>query len=127
LRLLAKYNEANTEEKARINRQISELLAGDIQLRSKRKLILEFIDKNLPETSDQDIIEDEFQGFWNRKQKEAFEQLYKDENISQEKVSHIIGEYLFTERKPLPETIVDLLETKTEIIRTKINSSKNYG
>src|SRR5947209_2258322 len=57
LRLLAKYHDANKEEKERINRQIAELLAGDIQLRSKRELILEFIDKNLPETSNQDAIE----------------------------------------------------------------------
>jgi type I restriction enzyme R subunit len=119
LRLLAKYNEANTEEKARINRQISELLAGDVQLRSKRELILEFIDKNLPETSDQESIDAEFKGFWNRKQKEAFDQLCRDENISQEKVSHIIGEYLFTERKPLPETIIDLLETKPKLLERK--------
>ncbi len=119
LRLLANYNSASTEGKARINRQISELLAGDVQLRSKRELILEFIDKNLPETSDQNAIEDEFKGFWNRKQKEALDQLCRDENISQEKVSHIIGEYLFTERKPLPETIVDLLDTKPKILERK--------
>ena len=119
LRLLAKYHDANSEEKARINRQISELLAGDVQLRSKRELILEFIDKNLPETSDQDVIEDEFQGFWNRKQKEAFERLCREENISQEKVSLIIGEYLFTERTPLPDMIVGLLETKPKLLERK--------
>lgn len=119
LRLLAKYNDANPEEKARINRQISELLAGDIQLRSKRELILEFIDKNLPETSDQESIDAEFQGFWNRKQKEAFEKLCREENISQEKVSHIIGEYLFTERTPLPDTIVGLLEAKPKLLERK--------
>lgn len=119
LRSLAKYHDANDEEKARINRQISELLAGDIQLRSKRELILEFIDKNLPETSDQDSIDAEFQGFWNRKQKEAFERLCQEENISQEKVSHIIGEFLFTERTPLSDTIVSLLETKPKLLERK--------
>jgi type I restriction enzyme R subunit len=119
LQLLAKYHEANKAEKERIYRQISELLAGDIQLRSKRELIVEFIDRNLPKTSDQDAIEDEFKGFWNRKQREAFEQLCRDENISPEKVSHIIGEYLFTERKPLPDTIIDLLETKPRLLERK--------
>jgi type I restriction enzyme R subunit len=119
LRLLAKYHDANKAEKERIHRHITELLAGDIQLRSKRELILEFIGKNLPETSDQEVIEDEFKGFWNRKQREAFEQLCRDENISPEKVSHIIGEYLFTERKPLPETIVDLLKTKPKLLERK--------
>ncbi len=119
LRLLAKYNDATPEEKERINKQISELLAGDVQLRSKRELILEFIDKNLPEVSDEDRITEEFNGFWNRKQKEAFESLCSEENIPPEKVNAIIGEYLFTERKPLPQTIVDLLETKPKILERK--------
>lgn len=119
LRLLAKFHEADKEEKERINRQISELLAGDVQLRSKRELILEFIGRNLPDTSDQEAITDEFKGFWNRKQKEAFETLCREENISQEKVSRIIGEYLFTERKPLPGMIVDLLETKPKLLERK--------
>lgn len=119
LRLLAKYNEANKEEKARINKQISDLLAGDIKLRSKRELILEFIEKNLPDITDSELIENEFEVFWKAKQKEAFEQLCRDENIAPEKVTEIIGDYLFTERKPLPDTIVKLLETKPKLIERK--------
>lgn len=119
LRLLAKYYEANAEEKAKINKQISDLLAGDIQLRSKRELILEFIEKNMPEISDSAMIEDEFEIFWSRKQKEAFEKLCLEENIPPEKVTEIIGEYLFTERKPLPNTIIDLLETKPKLLERK--------
>ncbi len=119
LRLLAKYNDATPEEKERINKQISELLAGDVQLRSKRELILEFIDKNLPEVSDEDTITEEFNGFWNRKQKEAFETLCREENIPPEKVNAIIGDYLFTERKPLPDTIINLLESKPKILERK--------
>ncbi len=119
LRLLANYNKATPEEKERINKRISELLAGDVQLRSKRELILEFIDKNLPEVSDEDTITDEFNGFWNRKQKEAFENLCREENIPPEKVNAIIGDYLFTERKPLPDTIINLLETKPKILERK--------
>ncbi len=119
LRLLAKYNSATPEEKERINKQISELLAGDVQLRSKRELILEFIDKNLPEVSDEDAITEEFNGFWNRKQKEAFDTLCREENIPPEKVNAIIGDYLFTERKPLPDTIINLLEVKPKILERK--------
>lgn len=119
LRLLANYNSASPEEKERINKRISELLAGDVELRSKRELILEFIDKNLPEISDEDRITDEFDIFWNKKRKEAFENLCREENIPQEKVSEIIGEYLFTERKPLPDTIISLLETKPKILERK--------
>jgi type I restriction enzyme R subunit len=119
LRLLANYNNATPEEKEKINKRISELLAGEVELRSKRELILEFINKNLPEISDEDRITDEFDIFWNKKRKEAFENLCREENISQEKVSQVIGEYLFTERKPLPDTIVSLLETKPKILERK--------
>jgi type I restriction enzyme R subunit len=55
----------------------------------------------------------------NNKRKEAFENLCREENIPQEKVSEIIGEYLFTERKPLPDTIVNLLEIKPKILERK--------
>ena len=119
LRLLANYNNATPEEKEKINKRISELLAGDIQLRSKRELILEFIDKNLPEVSDEDRITDEFDIFWNKKRKEAFENLCREENIPPEKVSQIIGDFLFTERKPLPQAIIDLLETKPKLLERK--------
>ncbi len=119
LRLLAKYNTATPEEKEKINKRISELLAGDVQLRSKRELILEFIDKNLPEVSDEDRITEEFDIFWNNKQKEAFENLCREENIPPEKVNAIIGDYLFTERKPLPDTIINLLEAKPKILERK--------
>jgi type I restriction enzyme, R subunit len=119
LRLLANYNAASQEEKERINKRISELLAGDIKLRSKRELILEFINKNLPDISDSEAIVDEFDIFWNRKQKEAFEQLCCDENIPPEKVTEIIGDYLFTERKPLPDTIINLLETKPKLLERR--------
>lgn len=119
LRLLANYNNAAPEEKERINKRISDLLATDVQLRSKRELILEFIDKNLPEVADEDRITDEFDIFWNKKRKEAFENLCREENIPPEKVSQIIGEYLFTERTPLPQTIVDLLANKPKLLERK--------
>lgn len=119
LRLLANYNAASPEEKERINKRISELLASDVQLRSKRELILEFIDKNMPAINDADRIEDEFEIFWNLKQKEAFDQLCRDENIPPEKVTEIIGDYLFTERQPLPERIVGLLAEKPKLIERK--------
>ncbi len=82
-------------------------------------MILEFIDKNLPEVSDEDKITDEFDIFWNNKRKEAFENLCRQENISPEKVNEIIGDYLFTECKPLPDTIINLLETNPKILERR--------
>lgn len=119
LRILANYSIARLEEKEKINKRISELLAGDVELRSKRELILELIDKNLPEASGEENITDGFDVFWSNKRKEFFENLCCEENILQGKVSEITGEYLFTERKPLSDTIISLLETKPKILERR--------
>ncbi len=119
LRLLANYKGASKEEKARIQKTISNLLASDIQLRSKRELIEEFINQNLPVIQNAEDIPDEFEQFWSIKQKESFEKLCKDENISPEKVSDIIEKYIFNQRLPLPDTIIKLLETKPKLLERK--------
>ena len=119
LRLLANYKGAGKEERARIKKTIANLLANDIELRSKRELIEEFINDNLPVIKNAEDIESEFEEFWSVKQKEAFEKLCKDEKIPPEKVSEIIEQYIFNQRLPLPDTIVKLLETKPKLLERK--------
>jgi len=119
LRLLSNYNAASNEEKARINKTIADIMAGDVELRSKRELILEFIDKNMPEIGDSDDITDEFEVFWNKKQKEAFDKLAAEENIPVDKLTELVGDYLFTERLPLSDTIIGLFEEQPKLFERK--------
>lgn len=119
LRLLSNYNAASTEEKARINKTIADIMAGDVELRSKRELILEFIDKNMPEIGDSDDITDEFEVFWNKKQKEAFDKFAVEENIPVDKLTELVGDYLFTERLPLSDTIIGLFEEQPKLFERK--------
>src|SRR6185369_14361553 len=71
LALLAIYHGKGSAEQARIRKQIADLLSSEVKLRSKRELILEFIDSNMPNISDADTIGDQFDEFWSRKQREA--------------------------------------------------------
>jgi type I restriction enzyme, R subunit len=119
LRLLANYKGAGKEEKERIKKTIANLLANEIELRSKRELIEEFINENLPVIGNADDIPNEFEEFWSVKQKEAFEKLCRDEKIPPEKVSEIIEQYIFNQKTPLPDTIVQLLETKPRLLERK--------
>jgi type I restriction enzyme R subunit len=119
LRLLANYNNASSEEKAQINKKIADIMAGDVELRSKRELILEFIDKNMPDIADSDAITDEFESFWNKKQKEAFDKFAEEEKIPPDKLNELIGDYLFTERKPLPDTIIALYDEPIKLFERK--------
>ena len=89
LRLLANYKGAGKEEKERIKKTIANLLANEIELRSKRELIEEFINEDLPLIGNAEDILSEFEEFWSIKQNEAFEKLCRDEKIPPEKAARL--------------------------------------
>ena len=119
LQLLAIYYNASDTEKEKIRKQIADLMAGEVRLRTKRELILEFIDNNMPHISDADQIMNEFDAFWNAKQKEAFERICAEEKINSEGLSSLLADYLFTERKPMPDSIITLLDVKPKLLERK--------
>lgn len=119
LALLAIYHGKGDAEKERIRKQIGDLLSSEIKLRSKRDLILEFIDSNMPNISDADMIGDEFDEFWTQKQREAFERLCQEEGIKAENLQQLIADYLFTEQKPMPDAIIKMLEQKPKVLERR--------
>ena len=119
LQLLKVYHGVSDREREKIRKQIADLLGSEIKLRSKRELILEFIDSNMPNISDADIIGDEFDEFWTQKQREAFERLCQEEGIKAEDLQQIIADYLFTEQKPMPDTIIKMLDRKPKVLERR--------
>jgi len=93
-------------------KEIIDLLAGEAHLRSKRELIEKFILENLPLIEDSDDIPEAFDKFWSEEQVLAFKKICEDEKLSSAKVDKIIESYLFTERKPLRDEVLDLIEGK---------------
>lgn len=79
-------------------------------MRSKRELIEKFIQESLPVLEDTDDIPEAFDKFWNEEQQKAFKQLVKDENLSADKTEKIIEDYLFAEREPLRDEVLELIE-----------------
>ena len=110
LKLLAALKDTTKEEKARKQKEIVDLLTGETNLRSKRELIEKFILENLPIIEDTDTIPEEFDKYWNEEQLKAFNQLVKEENLSPEKTHKLIENYLFAEREPLRDDILNLIE-----------------
>lgn len=119
LQLLRIYHSVSDREKEKIRKQIADMLGSELELRSKRELILEFIDKNMPSISDSDLIGDEFEEFWSKKQREAFERLCQEEGIKAENLQNIITDYLFTEQRPMPDTIIKMLERKPKVLERR--------
>jgi type I restriction enzyme R subunit len=119
LELLRIYFGKGDAEQQKIRKQISDLLSSELKLRSKRELILEFIDSNMPNIADADMIGDEFEEFWNTKQREAFERLCQEEGIKAENLQQIIADYLFTEQKPMPDVIIKMLDRKPKVLERR--------
>lgn len=112
LKLLAKLKDAAPEEQEKQKKALMEILSGDAQLRSKRELIEKFIQENLPHISDSDDVPEEFESYWNEERKEALKKLSIDESLDNKKLQDVIGQYLFTEKKPLRDDVIGLLNKR---------------
>lgn len=119
LALLVKLKTATQAEQDKKRREITELLEGQVQLRSKRKLIEKFINENIPNITDTDQVENEFEEFWNIEREKALSELCETENIDNEKLRNVVSEYLFAQRLPLTADIDNMLEVKPKLLERK--------
>lgn len=121
LQLLIKLKSRNDlQDKESIEREVANLLNSQVSLRSKRDLIDKFIQENLPNIDDTDTIPNEFEKFWNEEQIIAFNALVEEENLFKDKTEKIIEDYLFTEKEPLRDDIIELINgDKPSILQRK--------
>lgn len=120
LKLLAAFKDAKMADKDKKHKEVLDLLAGEAHLRSKRELIEKFILENLPEIENTETIQQEFEKFWNEEQQKAFNTLIKEENLSSSKTQKLIEDYLFAERSPLRDEVLDLIEgDKPSVLQRK--------
>ena len=86
------------------------MLRTETTLRSKRELIEKFIEENLLVIADTDDIQNEFDKYWNEEQQKAFSKLVKEESLSPDRTEKLIEDYLFAERPPLRDEVLELIE-----------------
>lgn len=98
------------QEKARKN--IMDVLDTEAQLRSKKELIERFIAEhfaNLPAAAD---VGAEFDSYWAEEKRRAIESLSVEEGINQEGLEQVIGAYLFTEKTPMRDDVIGIMEKR---------------
>tara|TARA_R110002050_G_scaffold65695_1_gene142059 strand:+ start:4716 stop:7565 length:2850 start_codon:yes stop_codon:yes gene_type:complete len=115
LNLLAKLKDAPPEEQAKQKKALFEIIAGDLELRSKRELIERFIDENLPKIVDSDDIPEVFEAYWDEERKEALAKLSIEENLNELMLQDLIGNYLFTEKKPLRDEVIGMMKVRPSL------------
>lgn len=96
--------------------EILKLFDRDIQLRKKKELIRKFIEENLPNINTSGNVEEEFQKFWESEKSSALKEIAEAEHIPFEKVEDLISEYLYTQKMPLEQDIVDMLPETPKIL-----------
>ena len=109
LKLLAKLKDAPVEEQEKQKQKIVDALVGETQLRSKRELIEQFINNNLPLVEDSDAIPEAFEQYWLLEQRKAINKLVEEENLKSQELEKVIGDYILTEKKPMRDEIIGLL------------------
>lgn len=124
LKLLAKLKDAPPEEKEKQEEAILDIVSGDVQLRSKRELIEKFIRQHLPLIEDAGDIPDEFEQFWTIERLEAFNTLKSEEKLDGEKLQKIIGDYLFSQKEPLRDEVIDMMTEKPSLIQRKTTAGR---
>ncbi len=110
IQLLIKLKSQKQKDTTKAEKEIFNLLSTEATLRSKRELIEKFILENLPVINDPDNISSAFEQFWNEEQQKEFSKIVQDENLSAEKTEKLIEDYLFAEREPLRDEVLELIE-----------------
>jgi type I restriction enzyme R subunit len=115
LTLLAKLYGANKKDKEQQRKAISDMMASNTQLRSKKELIERFIEENLPLITNTDNIEDAFETFWTIEKKKAIQQLSKDENLNYNNLVTTVSNYLFTQKEPMRDEVIGLMNERPSL------------
>ena len=109
---MAELKGAKESDKEAKRKEVIDLLMGEVTLRSKKDLIERFIAENLPIIHDTDDIPQEFEKYWTQEQERAFKQFVAEENLVYEKIERLIENYLYAEREPLRDDLLDLIDGK---------------
>lgn len=132
LTLLAKLKQAKTSEAQKQKKAIMDLLAGEVELRSKRELIEKFIEENLPHIDNPDNIQDEFYKYWEEQKVLALAKLCDEEQLDKEQFKALIEAYIFSGQDPIRDEVLKCLGGRPSILQAAeigkriINKMKEY-
>ncbi|MCD8043592.1 MAG: type I restriction endonuclease subunit R [Tannerellaceae bacterium] len=127
LRLLQKMKDAKPEEQEKQRNSILDIISGDARLRSKRELIEKFIQQHLPHVEEPDGIQEAFFEFWTQERIRALDELSQAEQLDPDKIQKLIGTYLFTEKEPLRDDIINLLTYRPTLKERKPIAERILG
>lgn len=120
LNLLRLLNQlADEEEKTARKKDIMDVMATDVNLRSKRELIEKFINENMPHIHPEANLEQEFADFWDIEKLQAARTVCEDEQLDTLKFKEMIEHYVFASQRPRDDQIAKALTYTPKILERK--------
>jgi len=113
--LLRNLADAKPEDRARQRKSIMDILDTEAQLRSKKELIERFISQHFPDLPAEANIAEEFDSYWSEQKRQAIEKLSEEEKLEQAGLERVIGNYLFTEKTPMRDDVIGIMETRPSL------------
>ncbi len=120
LKLIARLKDADEKEIEMQKKAIVDLLAGEIELRSKRELIEKFIEQHLPQIDHVDDIPDEFEKYWQDEKIKALQKLCEEEHLDQKQFSALVDAYLFSDQIPIRDDIFNCLDNRPSVLQARM-------
>ena len=78
----------------------------------------------LPSIEDVDEIPTRFDEYWDEQQKLAINEMVVQEGLIHEKLNFVLQDYIFTNRPPLREHVVGMLENKPRLLERRSITEK---
>ena len=108
-----KLSKPGEQEKQR--KTLLGILDTEIQLRSKKELIERFIEEHFPAIPKEGDVSAAFDKYWTKEKHKAIQVLSEDEGLDIDGLQKLIGDYLFTEKTPLPDTIIAIAHARPQL------------
>ncbi|MCR4313676.1 MAG: type I restriction endonuclease subunit R [Candidatus Uhrbacteria bacterium] len=117
IRLIAGLKDVTSDTlREKKTEDILKIFDRDVMLRKKKDLIRKFIEKSLPHVAKSDDVEKTFDEFWTKERQNSIEITAQEEGMEVENFQKLLGEYLYTQKFPRGQEIVDLLPIPPRIL-----------
>ncbi|PCI44775.1 MAG: deoxyribonuclease HsdR [Alphaproteobacteria bacterium] len=125
--LLENMRNASPEEQAKTQKTIMNMLDTEAQLRSKKELIERFIAEHFAELSPNGNISEEFETYWSEEKAKAVKALGDEERLDRDGLQKIIDDYLFTEKTPMRDDVINIMEKRPGLKERSTISERIIG
>jgi type I restriction enzyme R subunit len=113
--LLHNLRNSSPAQQEKQRQAIMNILDTETQLRSKKELIEQFIITNFPKIPKGGDIGQEFESYWSEQKQKAIEELSKTEGLDLDGLQKVIGDYLFTQKEPMRDDVVEILKERPKL------------